>query len=502
MNRRTAPADICLILEGTYPYITGGVSQWAHDLILALKDFKFHLVAIVPSGADLVSRYELPENVVGVSNLVLQDLPPGRSRIRHTKKFFEDLTEPLSRVHSRGNLSDLAHLIDAFAPYKKQLGFKILLDSREAWKILLQMYESEYSGNSFLDYFWSWRIIMSGFFSLLFTPIPPAGIYHATSTGFAGLLLARAKLETQKPALLTEHGIYTNERRVEISMAQWLYEQPFARLSIKKLKKDLKDLWINLFINYSRICYEACDKIITLFPGNQNFQKDDDANPEKLTVIPNGVNFDELSQIKRKKSDRPTIALIGRVVPIKDIKTYIRACAILKERFPDLLAYIIGPTDEDESYFQECQELTHHLNLKNTLTFTGKVKLEPFLEKIDVNVLTSISEAQPLVLLEVGAVGIPSVATDVGSCSELIFGNELENPALGPGGDITSLSNPVSTANAVFKLLTDRTWYHQCSQTCRERVRLYYNKENLIKTYKALYQGYLLENRNLKAVGT
>ena len=51
-----AVADVCLILEGAYPFIVGGVSHWTHALIRQLPDLKFHLLTIQPSGADLQPR--------------------------------------------------------------------------------------------------------------------------------------------------------------------------------------------------------------------------------------------------------------------------------------------------------------------------------------------------------------------------------------------------------------------------------------------------------------
>ena len=41
--------DICLLLEGTYPYVTGGVSSWVHQLISSLQEFTFSLVVILPN---------------------------------------------------------------------------------------------------------------------------------------------------------------------------------------------------------------------------------------------------------------------------------------------------------------------------------------------------------------------------------------------------------------------------------------------------------------------
>jgi glycosyltransferase involved in cell wall biosynthesis len=492
MNFNHDQADICLILEGTYPFVPGGVSNWTHDLISSLTEFKFHLCSIVPQGFKLELKYKLPKNVVGLSTIVLQKIPKGKTDIRDLKKNFSKLESPLFRIQSsNASLQDLSEVLHVLKPYQEQLGIESLLNSQESWNLLLHMYEKEYLGNSFLDYFWSWRIIMGGFFSLMLAPLPSAGIYHATSTGYAGLLLSKAKIETGRPVLVTEHGIYTNERRIEISISKWLYETSFARLSIDKMNKNLKDLWINTFQSYSRVCYEACEKIITLFPGNQIFQKADGASTEKLMVIPNGVECNKNHKVKLRNLNQPIIAMIGRVVPIKDVKTFIRACSILKNSFPNLLAYIMGPTEEDEAYFEECQEVIKHFSLQDTILFTGKVKLDDYLRKIDVNVLTSISEAQPLVILEVAAVGIPTVATNVGSCSELILGSPEEVPYLGPSGTVTPLANPAETAKAVAKLLMDSEWYEQCSNACKERVRKYYNKEDLTKRYMDLYKSHL-----------
>jgi len=43
-----AGADVCLVLEGTYPYVKGGVSTWVHDLIRSLPEIRFALVHIAP----------------------------------------------------------------------------------------------------------------------------------------------------------------------------------------------------------------------------------------------------------------------------------------------------------------------------------------------------------------------------------------------------------------------------------------------------------------------
>lgn len=230
--------------------------------------------------------------------------------------------------------------------------------------------------------------------------------------------------------------------------------------------------------------------MITLYEGNTLLQLQDGAEPEKLMVIPNGIALTESA--RRDRGDAaPTVALIGRVVPIKDIKTFIRSCAILADYIPDVRVWILGPLDEDPGYVAECRQLATHLDLDSTIEFKGRVALEDYYPLIDVLVLTSVSEAQPLVILEGAAVGVPAVATDVGSCREMILGRSDEQPPLGAAGAVTPLANPAATADALRRLLTDGEAYQRCSDAAQQRVRQYYDKTNLDRAYRDLYEQHI-----------
>ena len=150
-------ADVCLILEGTYPYITGGVSSWTHDLLLAQKDLRFHLVALVPKGAQLNSRYEIPGNVVAQSTIEIQSLPEGSHRLKGIEVFMRSLEKALQRFQSRGGLRELQEVLRIITPVRSTLGRSVLMNSHHAWQLLLGMYEESVPSSSFLDYFWSWR---------------------------------------------------------------------------------------------------------------------------------------------------------------------------------------------------------------------------------------------------------------------------------------------------------------------------------------------------------
>ncbi len=489
MKTGKTQADVCIILEGSYPFVPGGVSAWTHELIKAQSHLDFHLVFLVAPGADTTYRYELPGNVVGTTTIVLQRIPSGERRVADERRLLARLEEPMLRLLVDGGLDELDEVRSILAPYRARIGEHVLLNSRHAWEMLVRMYERTYPEASFLDYFWSWRALFAGIYSMLLADMPFARLYHSPSTGYAGLFAARAGLETGSPVVVTEHGIYTNERRIDIAMADWFHEMDEDSLSVHRLPHQLSDMWVRAFTAYSRCCYSAAHKIITLFEGNQAFQLMDGAQESKMMVIPNGVEVERYAAIPRRE-DRtpPTIALIGRVVQIKDVKTFIRACATLQESIPDLQALVMGPTDEEPSYFEECLDMVEHIGLERVITFTGRVRVEEYLGRIDVLVLTSISEGQPLVILEAGAAGIPVVATDVGACREILLSDHHDPDPPPHGGSITPLSNPVATAQAVERLLTVPQWYLSCSEGIRERVRRYYNKANFDRTYRELYE--------------
>ena len=484
----TPQADVCMVLEGTYPYVSGGVANWANDLLRAQPELTFHLVCLVPRNADLTPRYGIPPNVTGITHVEVGSVPRGAALPRGARQLLERLENPLRKLQLNGGLHDLADMLAILGPPGAQPGGRVLLDSPEAWDLLLRMYRATHGESPFLDYFWTWRTIVSGLYSILLAPLPRARVYHPLCTGYAGLFAARARLETGRPVLLTEHGIYTNERRIEIAMAEWLYQAPSSGLSMGKAARSLKDLWVDTFTCYSRACYQSASRIVTLYGGNQQIQIEDGADPGKLMAIPNAVDYERLSKAGAERTEHlPTVALIGRVVPIKDVKTYIRSIAILRSIVPDVQALVLGPTEEDPRYFAECQSLVSHLGLQGCFTFAGRVSIAEHLGGLDVMVLTSISEAQPLVILEAGSAGVPSVATDVGACREMIHGDRREGELPVPGGEVVPLSNPTATAQAIARLLTDRACWERASRAIRERVRRYYNKPALDRAYREIY---------------
>ena len=243
--------------------------------------------------------------------------------------------------------------------------------------------------------------------------IPEAEVYHAVSTGYAGLLGITAKMRYNRPLILTEHGIYAREREEEILQAGWV-------------TGIYKRFWIDLFYFISTGVYLNSSLNISLFEKNREIQLELGAKREKTVVIPNGVNPEKYN-ISKTEHDGYIITAILRVVPIKDVKTLIRAFRLIKNQIAESVLYIVGPYDEDREYYTECVKMTADMKLGDAVFFTGRKDINEYLAVTDIMILSSISEGQPLVILEAMASETAVVATDVGACRELLEGNEGDN---------------------------------------------------------------------------
>ncbi len=483
------PADVCLIVEGCYPFVPGGVSSWIDWLIRTQPDTSFSIVSLWPAPSHHAPRYAMPPNAVAFHPLYLQAFGASPAQSARRPRGLDALANALQSFVSTGGAPALDTLMLAIADTERDMPLDRIFNSPVAWELVQRMYQGRMPYGSFLHYFWAWRALLGGLFATLEFPLPEAKVYHTISTGYAGLLAARAAAETGRPVIMTEHGIYTNERRIELLMADWVADTIDKGHTLDDPRLDLRDMWIHAFEAYARTCYDACDHVITLYEDNQKVQQLLGADPRRCRVIANGIDVERFGAVKPVgDAERPTMALIGRVVPIKDVKAYITAAHVLRERVPDLKAFILGPLDEDPDYTTECQHLVAELGLGDCVEFTGAVNIVEYLGRIHVVVLTSLSESQPLTILEAGAAGIPFVATNVGSCREIIEGRSDEKPPLGPGGLITPVVDPAAIANAVGRLLEDPELRRTYGETLRKRIRAFYTSERAARAYTDLYR--------------
>ncbi|WP_348550132.1 GT4 family glycosyltransferase PelF [Acidithiobacillus sp.] len=496
-RKRADSTDILLLLEGTFPYVRGGVSSWVKRMIEGFPEQRFGIIFLGSAKSDYgrSQPYPLPENVDYFAEYFLYDdgapLP-----VKGSGKSALD-AEPIHHAH----LQMRACLQGEVCPLQEHglaenfgVSHAEFLHSPAIWDYFLHRYAEISDQPPFVDYFWTIRGMHAPLWYLqtALQAAPRAKIFLSPSTGYAGYLGALLAARQNRPLLISEHGIYTKERRIDLLLARWIQEdEEFLRRPGQI--HYLRQLWIHFFEFLGRLAYQQARHVVNLYAGVVPLQLAGGAPAEKLLTIPNGIGVEAFLPARRAFSQRQdVIALIGRVVPIKDIKTFIRAAALLRQQGRATQCWVVGPTEEDEEYYAECQVLVEHLGVQDCLQFLGFRSVVEVLATVRLTILSSISEGLPLSVLESFAAGVPVVSTDVGSCRELLYGNaSTEGEAA--AGIIVPIADPKALAEAIVALLDNEERWHLCSQNAIARVERQYREERMFERYRCLFTQALTE---------
>lgn len=473
---------VCIIVEGSYPYVSGGVSSWVQMLLERFDEIDFVIWSIATSREEMSElKYTLPSNVKEIKTIYLNDI---KFKTVHSNiKLTSDEHNALKSLVMEKNHQDIQwkSILELIKNHKTQL-IDILM-SHDFFDIAVELYNSDFSRTIFNDFLWNLRSMFFPLLTTLVEDFPSADIYHSASTGYAGLLGSVASYINDKPFIITEHGIYTREREEEIIKSDWVIG-------------DFKKNWINFFYRISAIAYQQAVKVISLFETNRDLQIEMGCPVDKTLIIPNGVdvalysshltNTELIEERSKNKSisEKIRIGSIARIVPIKDIKTMILAFEAASQKVDNLELFILGPTEEDPSYYQEVLSLIDDFKLAN-VKILGRVDIKSYLPTFDMMLLTSISEGQPLAVLEGMAAGVPQICTNVGSCKELLYG--MSGDSLGHCGIIVPVMNIEKIASAIEELANDELLRTHLGKIGYERARTTYQKKDFLDKYDTLY---------------
>ncbi|MBE5861741.1 MAG: DUF3492 domain-containing protein [Lachnospiraceae bacterium] len=464
---------ICMVAEGCYPYVVGGVSSWIHSIIKAFPEHEFLVLAILANRSYRGKfAYELPENLTQVYEVYLEDfdwLSKKTDRKRRKQLSPEEYEAVLSLLINQNVKWDI--LFDLFQDGKFSLNEFLM--GPEFLRAVRECYQINYPEAVFSDFLWTMRSIYLPLFLALKTEIPKADLYHCVATGYAGVLGSMAKARYGCGLLISEHGIYTREREEELIRAKWV-------------AGIYKNVWIDQFKKMSRLAYAKADCVTSLYEHARKLQIELGCDEELTMVTPNGIDEKRFAGEHGERITEENMVHIGavlRVTPIKDVKTLIRAFAFAKERVSNLKLWIMGPMDEDEQYAAECFEIVETMGIQD-IVFTGRVNVTEYLWQMDVTILTSISEGQPLTILESYAAHKPVIATDVGNCRGLIFG---EDDGIGPSGILTHVMNVEEITEAMVEMATDEKKRLEYGENGYQRMMKRYKLTDMQGTYRNIY---------------
>lgn len=240
------------------------------------------------------------------------------------------------------------------------------------------------------------------------------------------------------------------------------FDVGFLKKNIYALLNSLAEKKISRFITVSR-------RLETALAGGHGIPA------EKVSLIRNPVdlsefdpeNFDAAPLIERfSLRGRLVLGALGRLEWQKGHSTLITALALMLEKEPELREKLICLLAGAGSLGQDLQKQAAASGLSGNIVFCGEItSVRDFLGALDIFVMPSLLEGQPLALLEAMAMAKTIVATDISGISETAASGQ--EALLVPPGD------PRRLAEAVLELAHNPPLAAELGRKARKKASLF-----------------------------
>jgi polysaccharide biosynthesis protein PelF len=469
---------VALVSEGCYPFHPGGVSLWCHQLVQGMPENPFTVVALTVDGTER-SIWSAPRNLTQVVNIPLwvprrrrRGVPPS-SFTGHYEALLHSMLQPLTRgcqaacadefVGALRGLYECAQTGDLTSAVIRNDSLDRL---GRAWhEAGLDSGRPGAVGPLTLRD----AVVATDRIEHLLRPLshPPvrADLCHLAMNGVSALVGFASKWAYGTPMVLSEHGVYLRER--------------YLALATEDASQAVKVIGMRFMRRLATAVYRSADILTPHSSYNRRWQLYSGADPARMRTMYNGVNPDDFP-IAQGEPEDPTIVFVGRIDPLKDLHTLIRAFAIVRERIPNARLRMFGPvTPPNRQYFASCVQLITDLGLSGAAAFEG-----PVTHQVDAYqaghlvALTSVSEGFPFTVVESMATGRPQVCTNVGGISEAV-GKDA--------GFVVPPRDHGAVADACIRLLEDADLRHAYGVLARKRVLELFTLDQWTNAYREIY---------------
>jgi glycosyltransferase involved in cell wall biosynthesis len=462
--------EIALITEGTYPFAFGGVSVWCDQLIRGMPGYDFHLVALVATPAE-PAVWALPDNVVSMVKMPLWGPAAAAATGRRGRLplcLLRELIDVLlgSRADAQRCFATVLRELHEYSARHGNLSISLASDTAvhllaEGWRD--RWPEAGCPAPTLHDAVTALQLLDHSLRPLCYPPVQ-ADLGHTVANGLGLLPALAAKWQHGMPVLLTEHGVYLREQYLQ--NRRNLYRWPVKALYLRFMR---------------HLCATGYQEAAAITPGNvynRRWEERLGAEPARIRTVYNGVDpacFPALTC----EPGVPTISWVGRIDPIKDLETLLRAFSLVHKDMPAARLRLFGaPPQGGEFYLERCRALAGDLGIGDAATFEGRVEnIRDAYEAGSVVVLCSVSEGFPYSLIEAMTCGRACVATDVGGVTE----------AVGETGLVVPPRNPELLAQACRTLLKDGVLRRRLGAAARARALEYFTVDEAINTFDEIY---------------
>ena len=243
---------------------------------------------------------------------------------------------------------------------------------------------------------------------------------HGASANFIAMFLKR---KVKRPLITTIHSDY------KLDFKDNIYKK-FVFTTLNTIALKIFDYYIAISDTFKEMLIE------------RGFKKD------KIFVAYNGIDLDLPPEFQTKDEflktysidygNKMIVGIVARLDQVKDHETFIKAANIVLKTNNDLIFLIAGDGNDEK----RLKDIVKEFKIEDKVRFLGYVKKPySFFNAIDVNVLTSVSESFPYVILEGARMKKTVISTEVGGVSKLIKDNY--NGYLIPVGDEHALAEKI-----------------------------------------------------------
>jgi glycosyltransferase involved in cell wall biosynthesis len=460
-----------MLTEGTYPHVHGGVSTWCDQLVKGMPEVDFHIVSLTGSGREPVT-WELPPNVCRHTSVPTWGPRPGRRRPpygRARRRFTETYERFLLSFLDPGSHADFGESLNELAELARDGRLSAALRTESALRSLMWIWTMPHLQTAAARPTVHDALTATDLLEHALRPlgvrIPEDSVAHAVSSGLATLPALAARHLDGVPFLLTEHGIYLRERYLG-------YRRDAQRWPVKAFM-------LGFYRELNSHGYRTADLITPCNQYNRRWEERGGADADKIRTVYNGVDPAAFPHAG-PEPEVPTLSWCGRIDPIKDLETLIRAYAMVRAEIPATRLRLFGPVPPGgEAYRTRLEKLAAELGVTDGLTFEGRItEVWRAYAAGHLVMLSSISEGFPFSIIEAMSCGRTTVSTDVGGVRE----------AVGDTGLVVPPREPEKMAAAALTLLKDDQRRLELGELSRQRVIDRFTLRRSVDAFRTIYK--------------
>ena len=247
----------------------------------------------------------------------------------------------------------------------------------------------------------------------------------------------------------------------------------FMRLAIRR--------WYS-FLSFQKRNIKNIKAVISPSESSKlDIQKYFNCPEEKIKVIWNGIDLSDHQFNIKEGHTNNLVTIISSDVPMKNLKTIIKAVALVRNDVPDIKLTIIGDLREENEKLIKNLDLQRNINFKNKLSRSDLIET---LNNSDSGFSGSLYEGFGFPLVEMISSGLPVITSNKGSLPELAS----------DAGLIFEATSSSDLADKIKNLIKQNDLRQKLINNARNRRDDFFGWDEYAKRLEIVYQNIIRGN--------